>query len=483
MFADRYGLPVSTRSREALDAYVAGADAILSAGADWRLALTRALDADPEFALARIALARGLFLDGEAAAARAQAARARAAARGASERERSHVHALALSFEAERDAALEAARAHLARFPRDAMVLAPATGVFGLIGFSGRPEREEELYALLASLSPHYGEDWWFDAAYAFAACETGRLAEAARRIERSLAAHPRNAHGAHVRVHVLYESGEAATIREYLAAWMPGYDRRGLLHCHLSWHAALAALAEGDRDGAWAAYRAAVHPGAAWGPAINVATDAASFLWRAELAGEPRPAALWRDVRDHALRCFPAAGLVFADLHAALRLRGRPVRRRGPARAPARRVARAARRRAARRRAGGAGAPRGARRLRPRRLERRDRDPRAGACRDGPHRRKPRAARSRRADARCRLPEGGPRRARALARRAACRPARAARCAAAPVRVNVQRRSSPPCGPEVVETLGAQRRDQRLQALHPVRADAERARCGDVLV
>ncbi|MCX7960555.1 MAG: tetratricopeptide repeat protein [Burkholderiales bacterium] len=319
MFADRYGLPASTRSREALDAYVAGADGILSADPGWRDALSRALDADPEFALARIALARGLFLDAEAAAARAQAARARASARGASERERSHVHALALSFEAERAEALAAARAHLARWPRDAMVLAPATGVFGLIGFSGRPEREEELYALLASLSPHYGEDWWFDAVYAFAACETGRLAEAARRIERSLAAHPRNAHGAHVRVHVLYEAGETAAIREYLAAWMPGYDRRGLLHCHLSWHAALAALAAGDRDGAWAAYRAAVHPGAAWGPPINVATDAASFLWRAELAGEPRPAALWRDVRDYALRCFPAAGLVFADLHTAL--------------------------------------------------------------------------------------------------------------------------------------------------------------------
>jgi hypothetical protein len=31
-------------------------------------------------------------------------------------------------------------------------------------------------------------------------------------------------------------------------------------------------------------------------------------FLWRAELAGEPRSALLWRQVREHALRSFPKA-------------------------------------------------------------------------------------------------------------------------------------------------------------------------------
>lgn len=319
MLSDRYGLPVSTRSAEALRAYVAGADCILAANAGWREHLGRAIEADPGFALAHIALARGLFLDAETKPAREAAARARAAAVASSERERSHVHALALSFEGRPADALAATRAHLARWPRDAMVLAPATGVFGLIGFSGRQEREQELYALLADLAPHYGEDWWFASVFAFAACETGRLGEAADRIERSLAANPRNAHGAHIRVHVWHEAGELARVRDYLDAWMPGYDRRGLLHCHLSWHVALTALALGEPERAWRAYLAAVHPGASWGPPINVASDAASFLWRAELAGEPRRPQLWRDVRAFALKSFPAAGLVFADVHTAL--------------------------------------------------------------------------------------------------------------------------------------------------------------------
>jgi len=319
MLADRYGLPVSTRSPAALDAYVAGADCILSANAGWREHLARAIEADPGFALAHIALARGLFLDAEMPAAREAAARARAAAGASSERERSHVHALALSFEGRPAEALAATRAHLARWPRDAMVLAPATGVFGLIGFSGRKEREEELYALLASLAPHYGGDWWFSAVFAFAACETGRLDEASDLIERSLEANPRNAHGAHIRVHVWHEAGEMDRIRDYLDSWMPGYERRALLHCHLSWHVALTALLLGDPERAWRAYRSAVHPGAAWGPPINVATDAASFLWRAELAGEPRHPQWWREVRAFALKSFPAAGLVFADVHTAL--------------------------------------------------------------------------------------------------------------------------------------------------------------------
>ena len=52
---------------------------------------------------------------------------------------------------------------HLRSWPRDAMVLAPATDVFGLYGFSGDPAREDQLYQLLDTLAPAYGQDWWFE--------------------------------------------------------------------------------------------------------------------------------------------------------------------------------------------------------------------------------------------------------------------------------------------------------------------------------
>ena len=117
----------------------------------------------------------------------------------------------------------------------------------------------------------------------------------------------------------VLHEMGEMARAMVYLESWMPGYDRSGLLHCHLSWHVALTALALGKLERAWEGYTAGVHPGGAWGPPINVASDAASFLWRAELAGGERRPAPWREVHDYALKTFPKAGLPFADVHVGL--------------------------------------------------------------------------------------------------------------------------------------------------------------------
>jgi tetratricopeptide (TPR) repeat protein len=319
MLADRYGLPISTPSERAAQAYVAGCDCLLAGSVGVRRHLAEAITADPAFALAHIALARGLFLEADVAPAREAAARARELAAGVTPRERSHVHALALAIEGNAPEALAATRAHLAEWPRDALVLAPATGVFGLIGFSGRQLRESELYELMRALAPHYGDDWWFQSQFAFAACESGRLDEALSRIERSMAANPRSGHGAHIQAHVLYEMGEARRGFEILDGWLPQFERAGLMHCHLSWHVALFALQLGMAERAWQAYRDGVHPGASWGPPLNVVTDAVSFLWRSELRGVPRQAALWREVQDYARERFPRPGVAFADLHTAV--------------------------------------------------------------------------------------------------------------------------------------------------------------------
>lgn len=319
MLEDRFGLPLSTLSVGARDAYVAGVDSVISGVAGYRESLALTLALDPSFALAHVALARGLFLDAEVGAARASASTARALADRASEREQSHIDVICLGIEGKPALAREAMLKHLRTWPRDAMVLAPATSVFGLYGFSGDPAHEEQLHALLESLAPAYGQDWWFDAVYGFAACETGRLDLAWTLIERSLAKHPRHAHAAHFRTHVMYERGEMAEALEYLEAWMPGLDPRSLVHCHLSWHVTLAALAAGRPERAWAAYRAAVHPGGAWGPPLNVGSDAPAFLWRAELAGQARSERHWHEVHDHALRHFPNAGIAFADVHGML--------------------------------------------------------------------------------------------------------------------------------------------------------------------
>jgi hypothetical protein len=246
-------------------------------------------------------------------------ARARELAASLPRRERRHVEILGLVVQGQGTQALEAARAHLDEFPRDAMVLAPCTGVFGLIGFSGRQEREVEMLALLDGMATHYGDDWWFGMAHAFAQCEAGQREIARKTIDRSLAAHPRNAHGAHVRAHVLYESGEDAAGLAYLDEWLRDYPAGAQLHCHLTWHVAIFSLGIGRLDRAWQAYTSGVAPGASGGPPVNTLTDSASFLWRAELAGAPVAGSHWSAVRDYAAHSFPTPGVTFCDVHAAI--------------------------------------------------------------------------------------------------------------------------------------------------------------------
>jgi tetratricopeptide (TPR) repeat protein len=315
---DRYGLAVTTASASALTAYVEAVDLLLAALPGAEEAFGRALAADPRFALAEAGRARTLQLLARMDEARAAARHAREMAAALPPRERQHVEVLGLVVEGQGAAALEAARTHLREFPRDAMVLAPCTGVFGLIGFSGRQGREVEMLALLDGLATHYGDDWWFGMAHAFAQNEAGQRETARKAIDRSMAAHPRNAHGAHVRAHVLYESGEDAAGLAYLDEWLRDYPPAAQLHCHLTWHVAIFSLGLGQLDRAWQAYSIGVAPGASWGPPVNTLTDAASFLWRAELAGSPRDPSRWSAVRAYATRAFPKPGVTFCDVHSA---------------------------------------------------------------------------------------------------------------------------------------------------------------------
>ncbi len=319
MLQDRYGLGLSTTSQTARDAYVEGVDLFLSANAGSQAAFERAIVADAGFALAHAALGRTLQLYAKPEAAKQAVLRARELCGGLPRQERANVEMLAMLVDPVGVAPLEFAQQHLEEFPRDVMVLAPCTGVFGLIGFSGRAGREQEQIAHLDTLAKDYGDDWWFLSTHAFALGETGRLAEARKAIDRAQELYPRNAHGAHVYMHVLYESGEDAAGLAYLKDWMRDFPREAQLHCHLSWHVALASLELGDIDTASEVFARDVQPGGSWGPPINTLSDSASFLWRSELAGQPRDAARWAEIRDYAKREFPKAGVTFCDVHSAL--------------------------------------------------------------------------------------------------------------------------------------------------------------------
>jgi Tfp pilus assembly protein PilF len=316
---DRYGNPLSTRSQAARDAYVEGCDLLLSGNPSPRAAFERAIAADPGFALAHLGLARALQLRGEMPPARDAMARAEALAAGLPVQEASTVAIYAKLIGGQGAAALAAAREHLRAWPRDAFVLSPCTSVFGLIGFSGRAGREREQVEMLEPFVAVYGQDAWFNMQYAFALMEVGEHAAARPRIELAMAEQPRNAHGAHIRAHLYYEMGEQEASRAYLRDWLPAYPRDGQLHCHISWHLALCELEAGHVAEAFRHYESGVAPGGAWGPPLNVMTDAVAFLWRAELAGNPRDPQRWWALHDFTHRMFPKAGIAFADAHAAL--------------------------------------------------------------------------------------------------------------------------------------------------------------------
>ena len=312
-------LSLSSGSARAREAYAQGLDRLLGAKPGCVEAFDTAVAADPDFMLAHAGRARALFVESRIAEFKAAAARARELLPRATERERANAEVPLLASEGASPKAYALARAHLQDYPLDAMALAPCCGVFGLIGFSGRRGRERELRELLDGLAPAYGNEPWFLVQHAFAQVESGDTELARETIERAMALDPESAFGAHTKAHVHYEAREMDTGRRYVQQWLSGYAREGLLHCHLNWHVALWQLELGDAAAAMKTYLAGVHPGGSWGPPINVFTDAASFLWRAELAGRPREPELWHEVKAYGGKWFPAAGLAFADVHRAL--------------------------------------------------------------------------------------------------------------------------------------------------------------------
>jgi len=319
MLRDRYDNAISTASHKARDHYIDAVDRLLAGQSGIAAAFQRAVDADPDFALGFVGLARGCQFEGNMAAATAAMEKAAACAGPIDAREKSHINAFGLLIAGKAPQAYAAIRSHVDSYPRDALLAQTCSSVFGLIGFSGQPGREAEILAYTAALVPHYGDDWWMQSQYAFALCENGAQDKASAFIDRALELNPLNANAAHVRSHIYYETGETELGISYLNTWLKPYDRRGYLHGHLSWHAALWSLEQGDAETMWHRLQTDIEPGVSAGLPLNVLTDTASLLYRAELAGVKVPKARWHAISQYAEQFFPNTSLGFADIHAAL--------------------------------------------------------------------------------------------------------------------------------------------------------------------
>ena len=319
MLRDQYDLVLTTSSAAARDAYVQASGLALTFYPGAVEAYDRAIAADPRFALAHAGKAQILLRQGDAGAARAALATAKGLVSDVSAREASHIAFFDLVLAGQTEPAIEALYVHLAAWPRDALVVNSAANPNGLIGGSGRLGQKQKIAALMDSLAPSYGDDSWFVSYHAMSLSENGQLGLARPKIERSVAANPNNAHGAHGFAHICYESGELDAARAFLSSWLATYPRQGFFYSHLSWHLSLFEIQAGNWTEALRLYRDAMtldrHSG---GPQQKV-TDGAAFLWRSELAGHPRDEAAWRALHEYANSSLPRPGNGLADLHVIL--------------------------------------------------------------------------------------------------------------------------------------------------------------------
>ena len=316
----RRGLPLSTTSDLAAERYRDGVDLLLAAWPGAAEALEEAMAADPDFALAHAARARLHAIRAEPDKARQRIAVAQEiVARHGTERERGHVAVLALAV-AGQPAALGRALAHAEAWPRDVLILSLPLGAFGLLAFSGMADHDQARVDLCERHARHLdADDWWFLTYRGWAHTENGDVPLGRTLTQRGFDLRPSNANAAHALAHAMYEGGAGEEAERLIAGWLPGYDRAGILHGHIAWHAALGALERGDAEQALALYAEHVQPSVSAGMPVNVVSDTASFLWRLQAYGHTVPATLWQAAAAYSERAFEQPGFAFADVHKAI--------------------------------------------------------------------------------------------------------------------------------------------------------------------
>jgi tetratricopeptide (TPR) repeat protein len=313
---DAYDLPVSTSSRAAVDAYDRGVRALLGFGADTIERFREAGAADPEFVLARAALAVALYLDEQIPAARAEMERATAdgAARAASltARERRHLQALGLFVGGRSHDAIALMKEILAEFPRDVVLMQRLYYIYFWQG------RSADMLELTRGVLPALAADGYTLGSHAFALEENRRFDEALPLAERAVAMNPRDAWAVHAIAHVHYERGDNRRGIETLPPRIHPCDHLGYFKNHLLWHLALLHLADGDYERASRLFESVFGR-----IPITIASDlqdSVALAWRLDLFGHPA-AGRWAHLAEAARRWLDMPLLLFHDLHVGMAL------------------------------------------------------------------------------------------------------------------------------------------------------------------
>lgn len=316
MYADRYGLPLSTPSPEAAHAYVQGIDVCLAANANAEIHLEAATAHDADFALPYIALAIQHDMWGRVAERNSCLQKARHLSIKTTPREQAHIRILDLILARNKTDSYALLRQHLTVSPTDIFIASQVTGAYSVLAFSGKKYFEAERLALVESLKKHYPDDWWFESMYAFSLTEQGQHDEARRYAESSLSKHYHNGHACHSYSHVLYETNRHDEGRTFLSKWFEQYPEHSPIASHNRWHQALLEALDDHSDRALEYYHAKIKPSVATGPSYGRLIDATALLWRMTLRQTPIERQLWQEINDFWQLHFPQIGDPFLDVH-----------------------------------------------------------------------------------------------------------------------------------------------------------------------
>ena len=271
---DAYGLTLST-THEAAEAYNRAVGLMLRVRSGAEVEMRRAVELDPSFALAHAGLALlgheyGAPVDTVAAVSTAH----RLARSRVTDRERSHVHAVLQRVLGNPENASRALLGHIRDFPLDALAVSVAVPT---IAFAGVTEVPAEAWALVESLAPAYGSDWWYAGLLAFTRTDQERWDEAHQLAQRALAAEPASGHAVHAMAHVHFETDDHQAGLTWLDRWITDAGDGAHHRAHFSWHAALHELALGDDLALRRRYQSQLAPPTVLG--IRSLVDSASLL------------------------------------------------------------------------------------------------------------------------------------------------------------------------------------------------------------
>ncbi len=313
MPTDAYGLPVTTSSRPALDAYERAVEASLGWKANALELYREATAHDPALAIAHAGAAACLFLEERFAEARAASDAAVAAVTSTvSAREHGYVDAVTRWTAGRVPEAEQAMRDHLRDYPHDLAIVQRLYFVFFWQG------KFPEMLEATETLVRHHPDSSYMLGMHAFALEEAGRCADAVRLAERAIAKNSEDAWSIHALAHALYESAEFEPGIARLPATIDACHGLNWFRNHLLWHVTLMHLARGDYDRVSDMSRTLFErqPSSIAGDLH----DSISLLWRLELVGRP-VGDRWHPFAAIARERMTRTGLLFHVAHLAMAL------------------------------------------------------------------------------------------------------------------------------------------------------------------